>query len=603
MQNINDLCMGCMKDNGGAEVCPYCGYHEDALPLAPYLPTKTWLEDRYLVGKLLSSNGEGATYLGWDNVMQAPVMIREFLPTNLATREEGETEVKVTEGYEATYNSCLGSFLELARALARQRELSALLPVYDIFEANGTAYYVCEYIEHLSLRDFLARNGGTLTWDQARALLMPVLSTLSALHSADIIHRGISPDTLIVGKDGKVRLTGFCTMAERTARSSLPPELFSGFAAIEQYGFDGQQGPWTDIYGFAATLYRVLVGTNPPEANVRVTNDRMVIPASVAEKLPEHVMAALANALQILPDDRTQTVERFRDELSAAPSVTLDQHTTRFGAVDPKSANGKKAKKNNNMRYTLIALGCTAVVLGLIVFLVIRLLAPSNSDEVSSIPTFSDMISDESVAIVSSPEPVENVVVPSLSGMNYATATREYGDIFNIEVESKKYDSVIDKGKIMEQTPASGTNIERPENSTEKVTIRVVISLGKNTVTMPDLSGMTYQDAFIALVKLGFSPENITVREKFSATVEPGFVVETSPIVRTANINVESNVIIYINNRQAESSEPEVSSTPASSSTPSVSSTPSSQPSASSTPSSQPAASSESESSSDDESQ
>ena len=68
MQNINDLCMGCMKDNGGAEVCPYCGYHEDALPLAPYLPTKTWLEDRYLVGKLLSSNGEGATYLGWDNV-------------------------------------------------------------------------------------------------------------------------------------------------------------------------------------------------------------------------------------------------------------------------------------------------------------------------------------------------------------------------------------------------------------------------------------------------------------------------------------------------------------------------------------------------------
>lgn len=559
MQNINDLCMGCMKDNDGAEVCPYCGYRDDALQLAPYLPPKTWLEDRYLVGKLLSSNGEGATYLGWDNVMQAPVLIREFLPTNLSAREEGDPSVKITEGYEATYNSCLGAFLELARALARQRELSALLPVYDIFEANGTAYYVCEYIEHLTLRDFLARNGGTLTWDQARALLMPVLSTLSALHTADIIHRGISPDTLIVGKDGKMRLIGFCTMAERTARSSLPPELFSGFAAIEQYGFDGQQGPWTDIYAFAAVLYRVLVGTNPPEANVRVTNDRMVIPAAIAEKLPEHVMSAMANALQILPDDRTQTVERFRDELSAAPTVTVSQHTTRFGAVDPKMAEGKKSKKKrSNMRYTLIALGCTAVVLGLIVFLVVKLLAPSSPEQSSSVPTFSEIVSEDPVQIISSPEPTENVVVPNISGMNYAAATKEYGDIFNIEVDYKKYDSKTERGKILEQTPASGTNIERPENTTEKVTIKVVISLGKNTVTMPDLSGMTYQDAYIALVKLGFSPENISVKEKFSATVEPGFVVETSPIVKTSNINVESSVIIYINNRKPESSEPPV---------------------------------------------
>ena len=587
MQNVNELCMGCMKDNGGAEVCPYCGYREDALQLAPYLPPKVWLEDRYLVGKLLNSNGEGATYLGWDNVMQSPVMIREFLPTNLVTRGEGELEVKVTEGYEATYNSCLGSFLELSRALARQRELSALLPVYDIFEANGTAYNICEYIEHLSLRDFLARNGGTLNWDQARALLMPVLSTLSALHTADIIHRGISPDTLIVGKDGKMRLTGFCTMAERTSRSSLPPELFSGFAAIEQYGFDGQQGPWTDIYGFAATLYRVLVGTNPPEANVRVTNDRMVIPASVAERLPEHVMSAMANALQILPDDRTQTVERFRDELSAAPTVTLNQHTTRFSAVDPQKRDDKKSKKNNNMRYTLIALGCTAVVLGLIVFLVVKLLAPGNPNENSSTPTFSDIVSNDSVPIISSPDPTENVVVPSLAGMNYATAVKEYGDTFNIEVDYKKYDSKTEKGKIMEQNPISGTNIERPENSTEKVTVRVVISLGKNTVTMPDVSGMTYQDAYIALVKLGFSPENITVKEKFSATVEPGFVVETSPILKTTNINVESSVIIYINNRQPEpSSTPEVSSRPpASSQAPSSRHTPSSTPS-SSTPAS-----------------
>ena len=114
------------------------------------------------------------------------------------------------------------AFLELWRKLARMRGLSALILVFDIVEDHGTAYAISEYMEGVSLREYLLRSpSGYLSWEQARILFMPVLSTLGTLHSAGIIHRGISPTTLIVGKNGKMRITGFsiCRPALRVAIS------------------------------------------------------------------------------------------------------------------------------------------------------------------------------------------------------------------------------------------------------------------------------------------------------------------------------------------------------------------------------------------------
>ena len=131
----------------------------------------------------------------------------------------------------------------------------------------------------------------------------------------------------------------------------------------------------------------------------------------------------------------------------------------------------------------------------------------------------------------------------------------------------------------MEQNPAAATKVNKPENPNEKISIKVVLSLGKNTVTIPDLQGKTYEEAWMELVKLGFSPNNIERKEKFSASVEPGKVVETSPLAKTSGYNVDEVIIIYVNNREetVSSTPPRVSSVPpvsSSSPTSSVSSVP-----------------------------
>ena len=169
MINTSHLCMECMKDKAEAEVCPHCGYREEALQTAPYLPLRSWLMDRYLVGKMLTCDGEGVTYIGWDNILQAPVTVREYLPDGLCERASDGLTVR---GLAEDYSRCLAGFLSRARALARMRDLAALFPTYDIFELNGTAYAVSEYTESISLGEFLHRNGEALTFEQTRVLML-----------------------------------------------------------------------------------------------------------------------------------------------------------------------------------------------------------------------------------------------------------------------------------------------------------------------------------------------------------------------------------------------------------------------------------------------
>ncbi|MBQ7101591.1 MAG: hypothetical protein IJN81_08155, partial [Clostridia bacterium] len=233
MINSANLCMGCMRDNGGALQCPHCGYNAETPQVLPYLPVRTVVSGRYIVGRLLEYNGDGATYLAWDMSEQKAVKLREFLPDTLCSRRAGEKAVTVTAGCEAAFTDCLADFLELWHRLTRMSGLSALDNVLEVFEENSTAYAVTDYIETISLRDYLLRNKvGYISWERARSLFMPVLSTLGMLHTAGIIHMGISPVTLLIGRDAKMRISGFSIGKARTARGDLTAQLFPGYAAV-----------------------------------------------------------------------------------------------------------------------------------------------------------------------------------------------------------------------------------------------------------------------------------------------------------------------------------------------------------------------------------
>lgn len=527
MINSDNLCMSCMKEIGDQKSCPYCGFHSDTPQIAPYLPIRTVLGNRYLVGKLLSYNGDGATYIGLDLSTRAPINIREFYPEGIAQRDTKTLEVSATEQNSVLYNECLHSFVEMWRKLMRLSGLSALIKVHDVLEGNGTCYAITENIDGLTLREYLLRNnGGYISWKDARPLLMPVLSTLGTLHSSGIIHRGISPSTLIVASDGKIRITGFSISQVRSAKGELNHQLFNGYAAFEQYGFDGRQGAWTDIYGFGAVLYRTLIGTDPIDALERVTNDRLMVPGKFAEQLPAYVINGLVNALQILPEDRTRSVEELRAELSASPSAVAVASRDIAAPVMPPQAkyqataqriededddiNSEKreaAQRRHNFSTAIVA-AAAVIIVAVIVFLGL---------------SFAGVI-DIGGNIGNTDVVQELIDVPDFVGQNYSDVTNNEYNSKNFKFEKREtHNASYAEGVIISQSISPNTQTEKG------TTIILTVSKGKETVVFPSsgIIGAKYEDAAKILLNAGFKVDKV---EKLNEGLyEAGTVAGHSP--------------------------------------------------------------------------
>ena len=176
--------------------CEKCGYSNDAPYLPSYLAPGTILNDRYIVGKLLSYNGEGATYIGFDKVTGAKVTVREYMPDTLCSRKKGDPQIVVDANRLPLYKTYMSEFVELNKALLKARSMTHIQTVLDIFPQNNTAYVIFEFINGITLKAYLANCSGELSWDRVKELFPPILTTLSLVHSAGIIHRGISPQTM-----------------------------------------------------------------------------------------------------------------------------------------------------------------------------------------------------------------------------------------------------------------------------------------------------------------------------------------------------------------------------------------------------------------------
>ncbi len=563
MINPDNLCLGCMNEKVTEGKCPICGYNPDEPHNPSYLAPGTMLDSRYCIGKIIDQNGEGVTYLGFDTVTAVTVNIREFFPQGLCERDTDGLTVLMLSGNEYIYNDSLAKFVELSRELFRLNELPALFDVLDVRESNNTAYRITRAVPGISLREFLMRNGGMLNWDQARSLFAPLVASISAMHNAGIIHRGISPDTLIVGKDGKLRLSGFCISDCRTAKSALTSQLFPGFAAVEQYGAVGTQGPWTDIYAFAATIYRTLVGNPPPEATDRLENDNMTIPAKIARETPKAVLETLANALQVLPDDRTQNIEDMRRGLSIS-SAQVTAGTTNVARQAPAPARAAagtvkdntadnhkkntKKKDNTGKVYGLVAGIVTAVFLGIIIVIVLWMLGIIGGNETTDTTSSGNGL--DNVSIISTPSettPLESTSNGKLELVNFigrkyvdTAADPSYKDDIKFKVVSKQYSDEFLKGQIISQNPKAGEIIE------VGTTIEVVVSLGPSTVTMPDVTGYDRDSALLKLIECGFDYENITFEYKYMEDKSPGVVIQTDPEA-DMRVNIDSKVTVVLN--------------------------------------------------------
>lgn len=320
------FCPYCMGRPGEDGRCPACGRNADSYqPEAHCLPPGTLLAERYTIGGVLGEGGFGITYIGLDQRLDLRVAVKEFFPAGKAMRqaEDGKTvrsggSVTARQEFEAGKDR----FLQEARRMAQMEKHPEIAGVKDFFEENGTAYIVMEYIAGVTLERLVAEQG-PLEAERALKLFHPLFPALSALHESGLLHRDISPDNLILEND-VLRLLDFgCAREVIPGDYTMTISLKHGYAPIEQYqSRSGGQGPWTDVYGLAATLYYCLYGEAPDHALDRLCKDRLTSlpdkpasPKAHGASLEEQQEKALLRAMALIPNRRFQSMEEFEKAL------------------------------------------------------------------------------------------------------------------------------------------------------------------------------------------------------------------------------------------------------------------------------------------------
>ena len=364
--------------------CPYCGFSESEYQQNPRcLPLNTILAGKYLVGKVLGEGGFGITYMGYDLNMKTRIAIKEYFPVELVSRDTtrltspdgkpvsggGSDRVISLSGEKSkTYQQGLKKYVDEARNVSQFAGIPGIVSVKDFFYENDTAYIVMEYIEGISLKEYLRQKGGQLSEEEALAILRPVLEALEKVHAAGIVHRDISPDNImltfaekeeagagqfgasaIYGNISAVKLIDFgaARMTSKNDQKSLTIILKHGYAPEEQYRFHGEQGPWTDVYAICAVLYRMLTGKVPEPAMDRLFSDELKRPEELGMKVTPVVSEAIMRGLAVKKENRVQSVRELMDALYA----------------------GKKLKKNRNGKLSRPILTAALAACALIVVL------------------------------------------------------------------------------------------------------------------------------------------------------------------------------------------------------------------------------------------
>ena len=585
MTEINRLCLGCMNEKESDGPCEKCGYSNDAPYLPSYLAPGTVLNDRYIAGKLLSYNGEGATYIGFDKVTGTKVTIKEYMPDTLCSRKKGDPQIVVDPNQLPLYKTYMSEFVELNKALLKARSMTHIQTVLDIFPQNNTAYVIFEFINGITLKNYLANCSGELTWDRVKELFPPILTTLSLVHSAGIIHRGISPQTILVTEKNELKLIDFQISAGRTTGTEIACEMYPGYSAPEQYSSAEWQGTWTDVYGISATLYRVLTGCVPAESISRLGNDNCPEPMVINRNVPSHVSKVIMNGLKLNTSNRIQTITELVVKLFEQPKFnTAEQEAVRpvqrvkrievteepEKAPVQKSTNAKGKKKKQNNKAAIIA---TIIVCGVIIIgfgIAIAVLAMTDNNTSSSYdPNYYS--APESAASSSAPETTAATTTvssdtmpdivygcPTFTGALFTSIQDTYNFV-KINAEYK-FDDTVANGIVISQSIKPDTEI------TEGTEIKLVVSKGPSSIALPDYTGLKV-DEYTAML----SQRNVKFEKKETGDTngaQAGYVVKCSKKVgeKVDVANSETVTVYYAKatvNSDASSKTSSVSSSAA----------------------------------------
>lgn len=489
------------------EICPVCG----CLCSAPSkkdmsLAIGTLLQDRYIIEGVIGSGGFAIAYLAYDRVLDQNVALKEYFPTDLATRSSNYYDVCAYEGEKSLqFTSGLNRFADEALRLVQINHLNGIVRIFDSFFENDTAYIVMEYVEGTTAKELL-KSKGPLSCKEVLDIVTPVLYALEEVHNNGIIHRDIAPDNIVIMPDGQVKLLDFgSARTALSAGSSIDYVVKRGYAPVEQYDIDGSQGPWTDIYSVAAVMYHLLTGKLPEESINRRENDTLIPPSKMGFKVPADVESAMMEALIIDPLKRPRSARQFADKLKPAR--------------DTLKPVKEKKEKVTNKRILIAVVAASLVAVCAIVGI---------------FTSFNFSANDVGTT---------KIYVPSFKGLNYySKEVDEKIDYINRQLKALNIDRTIDRdnirpGKQIDKTKGYDYNAIYDQNPSKgecevgkiiKYGISFTIIKPEKEYKLPNFSNCnkTYNDVFNWCKKHNI---NIQKLEVYHKKVSKGIIARQKP--------------------------------------------------------------------------
>lgn len=303
-------------------ICPHCGHEEGSGKRKSfYLQCGTTLhQGRYMIGEAVRNGGFGILYRAWDLNLEKLIAIKEYYPIDIVKRAPGGIKVTLNaenEYYQQEYQSGIRDFISEARIMMKFTDTESVCNTYTYFEENGTAYIVMEFIDGISLREYTKRTGyQNISEEDFTDIMHKVLDGLTVIHEADVIHRDIAPDNILVKEDGSIKIIDFGASCIKGKKREKDEVIFKpGFAPPEQYTGYGEIGPWMDIYATGATFYYMLTGKVPTESTEREKEDHLAPPSELNPNVPKDVNAAVMGALAPKIENRYQTAEEVKNRM------------------------------------------------------------------------------------------------------------------------------------------------------------------------------------------------------------------------------------------------------------------------------------------------
>lgn len=511
------VCHGCLSQvRAGTVKCPYCGHSFANANPPGTLPVGTLLAGRYTLDKCISLDGEGVSYAAADAQTSHRVVVKEYVPVTICSARTRTGAVVPRRDREVLFKTTRMDFTDLYRALVSIGSTPGLARVYDLVEANNTAYAVTEPVVGTTLLAYLQARRVPLTQQEAIALLRPIVYAVEAMHQKGLLHRGISPETIYITADGRAKLYGFATLGLRTADSELRSQLYEGYAAPEQYSAAEFDGKYTDVYGLGAVFYRALTGRTPPAANNRRISDTLIPPGNLVDTLPAFVENALMRSMRLVATERLQTAPELLENITAP--------------VRQKSAGMSESTKR-----LLLVGGGVAMVVGIIAMIVVLVFANRNQQP-QSVSTPQSTSTSVSVSV---PVETPTLTVPGFVNRRYTDIQQnaEYMNNFLFSV-TEEFSDVFEAGYVMNQSPAEGSE------ATPGTVVQITVSRGPETVLMPTVVGQARVDAKAALDALGI--HYIILERVNDGSYTQDYVVDCDVAAGTAVNPKTTTVTLYV---------------------------------------------------------